>query len=61
MRAAMMPNRGRPRARWLLLLLIAAIALPLASCGKRGQPGPPPGEKSVYPKTYPNPDIEPNE
>lgn len=43
-------------ARIAALLLILAVALPLlAACGKRAPPDPPPGEKNVYPKTYPNP------
>jgi predicted small lipoprotein YifL len=31
----------------LLLLLLAAVA-PLAACGKKSDPGPPPGEPDVY-------------
>ncbi|HEY4134930.1 MAG TPA: hypothetical protein VGO34_06920 [Alphaproteobacteria bacterium] len=36
-----------------LLLLVAAMAAPLAACGKKGPPGPPNGEESNYPRTYP--------
>lgn len=42
--------------RTIALMLVLAIAMPLlAACGKRGSPEPPAGEKSVYPKIYPNP------
>lgn len=42
--------------RIVLILLMLSLAMPLlAACGKRAAPDPPPGEKSVYPKTYPNP------
>lgn len=40
--------------RLTLLLLILAIALPLMACGKKGPPDTPPGEKSTYPRHYPN-------
>jgi predicted small lipoprotein YifL len=45
-------------AKIIALVLVLAIALPLVACGKRAPPGPPPGEKSSYPKTYPNPDEQ---
>jgi hypothetical protein len=45
-------------AKFVLLLLVAAIALPLVACGKRGTPEPPPGEKNVFPKIYPNPNEQ---
>ncbi|MGH6990181.1 MAG: hypothetical protein ACREFD_03125 [Stellaceae bacterium] len=49
----------RRYARWLAILLIAAIALPtLAACGKRGHPQPPPGSKGMFPRTYPNPNHD---
>jgi len=38
-------------ARLALVLLAAA---PLAACGKAGQPTVPAGEKSTYPRAYPN-------
>ena len=37
----------------LVLLLVFALAAPLAACGKRGKLEPPPGEKSDYPRNYP--------
>jgi predicted small lipoprotein YifL len=36
-----------------LLLLVSALAAPLAACGKKGPPTPP-GEDSVYPRSYPS-------
>lgn len=36
-----------------LLLLVAALATPLAACGKKGPPIPPDGQDSDYPRTYP--------
>jgi len=35
-----------------LLVLVSALAAPLAACGKKGPPVPP-DEDSVYPRTYP--------
>ncbi len=41
--------------RALIVLLLAAVtAMPLAACGKKGPPGPPPGKESKYPRTYPS-------
>jgi hypothetical protein len=45
-------------ARWAtrltLLTLLAALALPVAGCGKKGPLDPPPGgEDSPYPRPYP--------
>ncbi len=37
--------------RLAVLLLCAAVVLPAAACGRKGQPEPPPG--SDYPRTYP--------
>jgi len=36
------------------LLMALALALPLASCGKRGKLEGPPGESSDYPRKYPH-------
>ena len=44
----------------LALFLLLTIALPLVACGKRAPPDPPAGEKSTYPKQYPNPKEYPN-
>ncbi len=38
-------------ARALVLLL---IVLPLAGCGKKGAPQPPPDEPNTYPRVYPS-------
>jgi len=45
--------------RWTAVLLLIAIAVPLAACAKRASPDPPPGVKSTYPKVYPNPNEQP--
>lgn len=46
--------------RLIALMLMLTVAMPLlAACGKRAAPEPPPGEKSVYPKIYPNPNEQP--
>ena len=37
-----------------LALVLILVAAPLAACGKKGQPGLPNGEKSSYPRPYPN-------
>ena len=37
--------------RLLLLMIMAGLALPVAGCGRKGQPEPPPG--ADYPRTYP--------
>lgn len=42
---------GAPRLL-LLVLLIAALSLPVAGCGRKGPPEPPPG--SDFPRTYPS-------
>lgn len=44
--------------RWMkrlaLVSLLAAIALPMAGCGKKGSLEPPPGsEDTQYPRPYP--------
>ena len=40
-------------ARFMFLMLICALAAPLAACGKKGPNEPPPGKESTYPKQYP--------
>ena len=35
-------------------LVALALALPLAACGKKGAPEPPPGVPNTYPRTYPS-------
>jgi len=40
--------------RSLAFALLLLLALPLAACGKKGAPEPPPGEKNTYPRTYPS-------
>lgn len=42
------------RAPILLALVLLALCLPLAACGKKGSPGPPPGEPNTYPRSYPS-------
>jgi predicted small lipoprotein YifL len=37
-----------------LALLLLALALPLAACGKKAQPEPPPGVPDTFPRTYPS-------
>lgn len=41
----------------LTTALALALAGGLAACGKRGNPEPPPGVKSDFPRVYPNPDT----
>ncbi len=41
------------KRRCLILVLALAIVLPLAACGKKGEPQAPPDQKKVYPRTYP--------
>lgn len=43
-----------PGRKAALLLLLLAAALPLAGCGKRGIPAPPPGTADAYPRAYPH-------
>ena len=41
--------------RHLMILLMAlAIALPIAACGKKGDPEPPPGTEGEFPRKYPS-------
>jgi predicted small lipoprotein YifL len=48
-----LPPLCRRRALAALALLLAALALPLAGCGKKGAPSPPAGEPNTYPRSYP--------
>jgi predicted small lipoprotein YifL len=50
----------RNRKHWLdhrALLLIAALALLPAGCGKKGDPELPNGETDEFPRQYPDPDT----
>jgi predicted small lipoprotein YifL len=38
----------------MLLVMVIAVSLPLAACGKKGEPEPPPGTKGEYPRKYPS-------
>ena len=35
-------------------LLVLVLGLPLAGCGKKNAPSPPPGVPNTYPRTYPS-------
>ena len=45
---------GALARRLILLGVLAALALPIASCGKKNQPEPPPGSQNTYPRVYPS-------
>ncbi len=47
-------TRGRPYSA-LLVFMIAALALPLAACGKKGPPEPPDPQSDHFPRQYPDP------
>jgi predicted small lipoprotein YifL len=38
----------------ILFALVAALAAPLAACGRKGPPEPPPGADVNYPRGYPS-------
>ncbi|MFT5438476.1 MAG: putative small lipoprotein YifL [Alphaproteobacteria bacterium] len=38
----------------MLLVMVLAVSLPLAACGKKGEPKPPPGTESDFPRKYPS-------
>ncbi len=50
-------GRGRflSRSSSLLWIMIAALALSLAACGKKGPPEPPEGKTDQFPRQYPDP------
>ncbi len=39
--------------RIILVMLTLALAAGISACGKKSDLEPPPGEKSEYPRTYP--------
>ena len=41
-------------ARIALILVVLAVGLSLAGCGKKGSPQPPPGTPDTFPRTYPS-------
>jgi len=42
-------------------LLLIALAVALAACGKKGPPSPPgPPDQIIFPKAYPKPEIFPS-
>jgi hypothetical protein len=47
------PSALRPGRSLAILALFLALALPLAGCGKKGPPTPPPGVPDTYPRSYP--------
>ena len=38
----------------ILFALVAALVAPLAACGRKGPPEPPPGADEKYPRGYPS-------
>ena len=38
----------------ILLAFVLALAAPLAACGRKGPPEPPPGADEKYPRAYPS-------
>lgn len=53
------PRRSARRS--LILILLLTVALPLAACGRKpGTVDAPPGAADTgFPRTYPNPDLDP--
>ncbi len=48
-------RRGRRLYSALLVLMIAALAVSLSACGKKGAPEPPEGKTDQFPRQYPDP------
>jgi predicted small lipoprotein YifL len=51
-----LPQHGEGRmgtGRVILLLLLSALALAPAACGRKGEPVLPPGQSDNYPHRYP--------
>jgi len=42
------------RGRIATALVLLAVVLALAGCGKKGSPQPPPGVPDTYPRIYPS-------
>ena len=52
---ARLEGRTAPaRALVCRVLILCLVALPLAGCGKKGSPQPPPDEPNTYPRVYPS-------
>jgi hypothetical protein len=49
-------KEGDPKLRWCTIMLIAALALLPAGCGKKGDPELPNGKTDQFPRQYPDPD-----
>lgn len=57
MRTARPRAAAKPRLARTALCLVALLpALLLGACGKKGDPEPPPGVESAYPRQYPGPE-----
>jgi len=49
-------KEGVRKLRWCAIVLLAALALVPAGCGKKGDPELPNGETDQFPHQYPDPD-----